>query len=43
MRGAIIVQKQKGAEEHFPGYTDVMTAEVVTEFTENSDKKPERA
>lgn len=40
MSGAIIAQKKtKGAEEYFPGDSDVRTAEVVTEFTENSTRQ----
>lgn len=31
--------KTKGAEEYFPGHSDVRTAEVVTEFTENSTRQ----
>lgn len=29
----------KGAEEFFPGHSDVRTAEVVTEFTKNSTRQ----
>lgn len=31
--------KTKGAEEYFPGHSDVRTAEVVTEFMENSTRQ----